>query len=201
MQNRCSDTEETTVQSLVSSIKKELRANMNGIASAAMRQTDDYRVNWGVELPRLQTIADEFGKNHELAQALWKESVRECKILATMIQPIDSFFEEIAEIWVESIRTVEIAQTTSINLLQYLPYASNKAFQWIASDNEIEQICGFSTIYHLIRKNKLQQRSADELLDQANAINETACIALRRLASNIVALLEEQNGEEQKQEA
>ena len=61
----------------IEDIKKDLRANMNGVASAAMRSTPDYRVNFGVELPRLQSLANEYGKDHELAQALWKESVRE----------------------------------------------------------------------------------------------------------------------------
>ena len=47
------------MNSIISDIKKELRANMNGVASAHARQTEDYRVNWGVELPRLAKISDE----------------------------------------------------------------------------------------------------------------------------------------------
>jgi 3-methyladenine DNA glycosylase AlkD len=194
MQNKCSDTAETTVHSLLSTIKRELHANMNGVASAAMRQTDDYRVNFGVELPRLQGIAKEFGKDHQLAQALWKESVRECRILAAMIQPVDTFCPEIADIWVESIRTAEIAQTISLLLFKDLPYASDKAFQWIASDNEIQQICGFSTICHLIRKNELQERSVDELKDQAEAAMNSSNLSLRKLANNVLASLSERYG-------
>ena len=93
---------------------------MNGVASAAMRQTADYRVNWGVELPRLQALAAEYGKNHDLAQALWKESVRECKILAAMVQPVETFDEELAEIWIENIHTAEMAQIAGLYLFQYL---------------------------------------------------------------------------------
>ncbi len=191
MQNKCSDTAETTVHSLLSIIKRELHANMNGVASAAMRQTDDYRINFGVELPRLQDIAKEFGKDHQLAQALWKESVRECKILAAMTQPVDTFCPEIADIWVESIRTAEIAQTVSLLLFKDLPYAADKAFQWIASDSEIQQICGFSTICHLIRKNELQERSVDELRDQAEAAINSSNLSLRKLANNVCASLSE----------
>ena len=64
-----------TLQSVLVDIKKELRANMNGIASAHSRQTADYRINWGIELPRLAGIADEFRPqvDRKLAQALWKE--------------------------------------------------------------------------------------------------------------------------------
>lgn len=167
---------------------------MNGVASAAMRHTDDYRVNYGIELPRLRDIAEEFGKNHDLAQALWKESVRECKILATLIQPLDTFFPDIADIWVENIYTAEIAQTASLYLFQYLPYATDKAFQWIASEREIQQICGFSTIYHIIRNNEFMERSVQEIRDQAKTITEFDNFVLQRLSNNILTVLEEKYG-------
>lgn len=185
MQTKCSDTAATTALSLLSIIKKELRANMNGVASATMRQTDDYRVNFGVELPRLTQIAAEFQPNHELADLLWKESVRECRILATILQPVETFDPEIADIWVDSIHTAEIAQIASINLFQKMPTASVKAFEWIASESEIRQICGYSTIWHLMRTKQLSERSREELADQLAAIPTTANIALQRITNNI----------------
>ena len=105
------------MNSIISDIKKELRANMNGVASAHARQTEDYRVNWGVELPRLAKISDEIveskawgGFSEEdslrmLVQALWNESTRECKILACMLMPVEDFVEELCDIWAESICT------------------------------------------------------------------------------------------------
>lgn len=148
-------------------IKKELRANMNGIASAAMRQSADYRVNFGVELPRIINISKEFEASHELAQALWKESVRECRILATILMPTDRFDEELCDIWVEDIHTIEIAQLFCLNLMSKLKFASVKAFEWMASDKEMIQCCGYLTLCHVLRRGELQERSADEFLDQA----------------------------------
>ena len=194
MPTKCSDTAETTVPSLLSTIKQDLHANMNGVASAAMRHTADYRVNWGVELPRLQALAAEFGKNHELAQALWKESVRECKILAAMIQPVETFDEELADVWMESIHTAEIAQIVSLYLFQHLPYATEMAFSGIASDDETRQVCGFSTIYHIVRKHEIQERSVDELYDQARSVADSPHMQVRRLANNLLALLDEKYG-------
>ena len=144
---------------------------MNGVASSYMRKTDDYRVNWGIELPRIHDIASEFEPNHELAQALWKENVRECKILATILMPTDGFDEELCDIWAESIRTEEIAQIFCINMMAGLPYASVKAFEWIAGENEKGnqlQNCGYLTLCHLMRKGELQERAANEFLDQAS---------------------------------
>jgi len=150
---------------LINIIKKELHANMNGIASAAMRQTEDYRVNFGVELPRLQNIATEFEPSHELAQALWKESVRECRILATLLMPAKGFDPELCDVWAGDILTVELAQIFALYLMRRLPYASQKAFEWIASERLMLQVLGYFTMCHVLRKGEMRDRSAEELLD------------------------------------
>ena len=183
------------VQNIISDIKKELRANMNGVASAHARQTEDYRVNWGVELPRLAKIADEIAQNEDfpqekegqraLAQTLWNESVRECKILACMLMPTEAFAEEVCDIWAESIRTDEIATMFCLYLMPRLPYASVKAYQWMASEERMLQNCGFLTLCHLMRKYELSPDAQEEFLDQAGASldNRYALKALQIYAS------------------
>lgn len=169
------------MNNLINDIKKELRANMNGVASAHARQTEDYRVNWGVELPRLANIADEIAENRfsstpseeiplrALAQALWNESTRECKILGCMLMPATDFDEEVCDIWAESIRTAEIATMFCFYLVQKLPYASTKAFEWMAREEKMLQNCGYLTLCHLMRKYPLSEEAEAEFLDQAGA--------------------------------
>ena len=121
-------------------IKTQLRLSMNGAVSQSMREKGlVYKLNFGVELPRIKMIAEGYEKNHDLAQALWKEEIRECKILAGMLQPIETFYPEIADIWVENIRNIEIAELTCMNLFQHLPYAPAKSFHWIADEQEYVQ--------------------------------------------------------------
>ena len=134
-------------------IKTQLRLSMNGAVSQSMREKGlVYKLNFGVELPRIKMIAEGYEKNHDLAQALWKEEIRECKILAGMLQPIETFYPEIADIWVESIRNIEIAELTCMNLFQHLPYAPAKSFHWIADEQEYVQTCGFLTAARLLMK-------------------------------------------------
>lgn len=173
------------MNSTILDIKQELRASMNGVASSHMRQTEDYRVNWGVELPRVAEIAKEFESSRELAQALWNESVRECKILACMLMPTEAFAEDLCDIWAESIRTEEIATMFCLYLTQRLPYASTKAYEWIAGENRMLQNCGYLTLCHLMRKYELNARATDEFLDQAEASldNRYAIKALQVFAS------------------
>jgi len=150
-------------------IKTQLRLSMNGAVSQSMREKGlVYKLNFGVELPRIKGIAAAYEKDHALAQALWKEDIRECKILAGLLQPVDTFLPEIADIWVDTMPTVEIAELTSMNLFQHLPYAPAKAFRWIADERELAQICGFLTIACLLqKKGDMEDRVANEFLDQA----------------------------------
>lgn len=176
-------------------IKQELRLSMNGVASAFMRENGlNYKLNFGVELPRLQTIAAEFQPNHDLAQALWKENIRECKILAGMLQPVETFYPEIAEIWIENMPNAEIAQLTVMNLFQKLPYASEKAFQWIAREEEMFQLCGYLLLARLFMKgNPLNERAENEFLDQAGAAIRHAEGALKKAIANALIKYEEIN--------
>ncbi|MBP3665323.1 MAG: DNA alkylation repair protein, partial [Tyzzerella sp.] len=165
---------------------------MNGVVSQSMREKGlNYKLNFGIEVPRIKEIAAKFEKNHEVAQALWKENIRECKIMAGLLQPIETFYPEIADIWVEDMHYPEIAELTCMNLFQHLPYASEKVFQWIADDDEYYQFCGYMLMARLLMKDsELNERAANEFLDQAltaiqgesGMVCRAAATALRRYA-------------------
>ena len=58
-------------------IKTRLRLSMNGAVSQSMREKGlVYKLNFGVELPRIKSIAADYEKDHSLAQALWKEDIK-----------------------------------------------------------------------------------------------------------------------------
>jgi len=86
---------------------------MNGAVSQSMREKGlVLQIEFRCRTSPHQGIAGEYEKDHSLAQALWKEDIRECKIMAGLLQPVESFFPEIADIWVESIQNIEIAELT-----------------------------------------------------------------------------------------
>ena len=54
---------------IIKTIKKEFRLSMNGVVSTLQRRQGlDYKINFGVEIPRLKDIAAKYQKNKELAQ-------------------------------------------------------------------------------------------------------------------------------------
>lgn len=173
-----------TLQDTLRDIKTQFRMGMNGMASKSMRDKGlDYKMNFGVEIPRLKQIATLYPKDHQLAQALWKENIRESKILAAMLQPVDSFYPEIADIWVEDMHQPEIAEQTCQQLFQHLPYASQKAFEWIADDREYFEACGYLILARLFtRSAELSDRSEAEYLDQVAASLQSDSPFVRRCA-------------------
>lgn len=165
------DTGAAPQQPTVQHVKRLLRAAMNGPLAQSLREKGlAYRVIFGVEWPRLAAIAAELGQSHQLAQDLWKEDIRECRLLAGLVQPVESFLPDIADIWVESMRYPEEAQYTVMSLFCRLPYASDKAFAWIADERPMFQLCGFLILSRLFMKgNALMKQSENEYLDQAQA--------------------------------
>ena len=174
----------------LSSIKSELRLYMNGVLAQSLRERGlRYRLIFGVELPRLKEIAAHYEPDHDLAQALWKEDIRECRILAGYLQPVDSFLPEIADIWLEQMHDTEIIDYTCMNLFRRLPYAKGKAFQWIASADVLTQYAGYRLMGHLLRNSEsspLSLRDRNELFDQAEAAASSASPLLQQIAREII---------------
>ena len=176
------------VSTKILEIKKSFRLRMNGIAAQSMREKGlDYKINWGIGLPQLKEMAEQYGKNYDLAIALWKEDVRECKILATLIMPADKMLPEVVDIWMEQTYTQELAELSAFNLYQYLTYAPVMAFKWIASSSDIPQLCGYHLLARLfIKGQEPNERGVNEFLDQVSVVLESGNINVRHAALTCV---------------
>ena len=176
------------IQEQVKEIKQSFRQMMDGAVAKSMRDKGvDYKLNWGATLPRLRAKADELGFNYDLAIALFKENVRECKILATMIMPPDNVLPEVIDIWMEQITTQEIAEQAAFNLFQYLPYAPDKAYTWMASDKPLYQLCGFHILSRLfMNKQEPNERGINEFIDQAVTALQGDSLMVRKAAMSAV---------------
>ena len=125
---------------------------MNGVVSTLQRRQGlDYKINFGVELPRLKGIANAHAKNRELATALWQENIRECKILAILLMPEEGY-ADVAEKWISETKFTEIADILAMNLLSRLPDAIDRSLQWTGRGDGLYRYCGFITISHALRR-------------------------------------------------
>lgn len=176
-------------QDKLKQIKGRFRLMMNGMASQSMREKGlGYSINWGVSLPTLKTLAEEYGKDYELAIELWKENIRECKILATLIMPPADMQPDLACLWVSQVPNQEIAAMVSFNLFQYIDGAKDLAFKWLASESELEQMCGYNVLSRLfMRGETLEPREINELLDQAKTAFEGGSVSLQHTVVNMLS--------------
>ena len=185
------------VEDKIIEIRQKLTLYMNGAAAAGMRSHGIvYRLNYGVSIPDLLKIAGEYQKNHILAQELWRQECRECKMLGAMLEPHGSFSPDLADLWMESIRYSDLAEVCSRYLFRYMPGASETAFRWIACDNDIVQYCGFLTIAGLMRSG-LEMRDCYlmELKDQACAAMSSDSLLPRQGAAAVLNVYSEVYGE------
>jgi 3-methyladenine DNA glycosylase AlkD len=172
----------------IQEIKRSFRQVMDGAVAQSMRNKGiEYKLNWGATIPRLKEMSMEIGKDYDLAVELWKENVRECKILATMVMPAEQMMPELVDIWMEQTNSVEIAEQACFNLYQYLHDAPQKAYQWIASERDIYQLCGFLTITRLFMNGQEpNERGINEFLDQVLAALQGGSLPVKKAAKNSV---------------
>ena len=175
-------------------IKQSLRLYMNGVTAQSLREKGlNYHLNWGASLQHLQEMAQETkGEGltetelKELSLLLWKENIRECKILATMLMPPEKFLADLAMLWVEQTPTQEIAEMAAMNLYRHLPYAKDMALQLIAQPYDMAQLQGYCILARLFTTDTpFTDSEINEFIDQAQSAFKSA---LRHQPSDIFHL-------------
>jgi hypothetical protein len=186
---------------IIKTIKKEFRLSMNGVVSTLQRRQGlDYKINFGVEIPRLKDIAAKYQKNKELASALWQENIRESKLLAIYLMPEEEY-ESIAEVWTESAKYTEIADILSMHILQRIPNSLTHALEWISRKEGIFAHCGYMTLSHLFRAGYTLDATEEEKFfrEIINLFNTEGNKTTRTCAYNtLVHYLEEDNNREER---
>ncbi|MCD8044998.1 MAG: DNA alkylation repair protein [Tannerellaceae bacterium] len=160
-------------QQIIKDIRIQLRRFMNGVVSDSLRRSGvNYKLIFGVSLPRIKQIASGYTPDKQLAEQLWEQDVRELKILATMLYPPEEFTQETAEQWIKNIHHLELVEQLTLNLLRHTPYAVSLASGWLNSEEEYTAVAGFLLMSRLFAQGTLLPEETVQLfLDQA----ETAC--------------------------
>ncbi len=155
---------------LIRNIRTDLRLTMNGVVSSSMRDKGvDYKMNFGVDIPRLKGIAEKYESSAALAKELWKLDVRELKILSTMLYPVDEFTEDNANEWANDIPNQEIRENLCRNLLQQLPYSDVLVQKWRAHSNDALRLTGYWLYVRLMLINGavLQRINSQPIIEKA----------------------------------
>ena len=137
---------------MIPQIRKKVFLARDGVNADSLRKKGiNYKMVYGVPITTLRRISADYSPNAELANKFWPEDNRELKILSTMIQDPASF--EDADLWVDEINNLELAEQACMNLFCKLQDAPQLAQRWIQSEKSYTLICGFLLYTRLFSQN------------------------------------------------
>ncbi|MCK9342732.1 MAG: hypothetical protein M0P33_02355 [Massilibacteroides sp.] len=174
-----------TVEETIKEIRGHLRKTMNGVTSTVMRQSGyTYKMNFGSPIHKVNKIAALYQPNVELAETLWQMDVRELKLLATSLYPLEAFTEEKACQWIESTPYIEIARPLVAHLISKKPYAEHLAVIYMQHLAPVQQAAGFLLVAHLsMAKRKITDDTVKVLFEQAHQVMTNGLSILQSCAS------------------
>jgi 3-methyladenine DNA glycosylase AlkD len=98
---------------------------------------------YGVSIPQLRRMAKEIGKDHKLAEQLWRSGIHEARLLAGMIDDPQMVTQEQLEKWVKDFDSWDICDQCCSNLFDKTDFAYSKAVEWIKREEEFVKRAGF----------------------------------------------------------
>jgi 3-methyladenine DNA glycosylase AlkD len=97
----------------------------------------------GVRIPELRKMAREIGKDHRLAQELWKTGYDEARMLAGFIDDPKQVTEKQMDSWVRDFNSWDVCDQVCSCLFDRSPHAWKKAVEWSSRRPEYEKRAGF----------------------------------------------------------
>ncbi|HPY82034.1 MAG: DNA alkylation repair protein [Bacteroidales bacterium] len=102
-----------------------------------------YNMIYGVSSSLLYDYAKKHPKNQELSRKLWEQDFREAKLLALMLaDPKTIEIQELQSI-IYSFTNHEMVEIASLHLLPHIPFAIDRAYEWIQDEREFVKMTGY----------------------------------------------------------
>lgn len=139
----------------VKQILKDLKAKGTPENAAGMARFGiSGKTMYGVSMPEVRRLGKQIGRDHSLAQQLWKSGIHEAKILAGIIEEPEKVTAEQADRWIRDFDSWDVCDQVCMNLLWKLPFAYEKAKAWTRLEPEYEKRAGFALMAVLAWKDK-----------------------------------------------
>lgn len=135
-------------------IKRRFFAMRNGqIADIFRRSGVPFRIVFGLNLPQIIEIADEFGPDHKLGIELWSNrSTRESMLVAPMLMSPAEITVEKAMEMLSDCPTAEVTDVLCHKLLRYMPEAAAVVGAASGSDNDTIRYGAVRLAFNLLRE-------------------------------------------------
>ncbi len=152
---------------------------------------------FGIKIPYIKKLAQEIGKDQELALQLWKEDCHEAKILASLIADPKLASEALLDNWVKDLYSWDICDTFIMHFVKKTSNPYEKAKQWSKRNPEFEKRAGFALMASLaitdkkMDDNKFQEFFPfilEEATDERNFVKKAVNWAIRQIGKRSMYL-------------
>jgi 3-methyladenine DNA glycosylase AlkD len=138
---------------------------------------------FGVSIYELRRIAKRFGRDHDLALALWAAGWHETRLLACFVDDPAAVTEAQMEVWVADFDSWDLCDQATTSLFDLTPFAWSKAREWARRAPEWERRAGFALIAGLAVHD---ERAADDDFTALFPLIETAAFDERNFVKKAV---------------
>lgn len=144
---------------------------------------------YGTPVSKLKLIAKSLGRDHDLADALWRSGVHDARMLATMVGDPACVTPAQMDRWAKDFDNWGIVDTVAFNLFDKSPHAFQQIDKWAKAKGEFVKRAAFALLASCalhghgsdadhMRGLKLIEREAD---DERNFVKKGASWALRAI--------------------
>lgn len=154
----------------------------------------------GVSVPKLRNLAKKIGKNHLLADQLWKSGIHEARLLAGFIDDYKLVSEKQMEKWALDFDSWDVCDQVCMNLFDKTQFAFDKAIEWSKRKEEFVKRAGFALMACLAVHNKKADNKMflkffpvikKESVDERNFVRKAISWALRQAGKRNAVLNKE----------
>jgi Predicted DNA alkylation repair enzyme len=100
----------------------------------------------GVPVGKMQKLAKELGRNHELAQALWQKGIYETRMTAALLDEPERVTPAQMDRWCKDFDNWGIVDTVCFTLFDRTPHAWKKVDQWAGRKPEFQKRASFALL-------------------------------------------------------
>jgi len=151
----------------------------------------------GIAMPKLNKLAKEMGKDHELALQLWASGIREARLLACMVADPKTITEVQMERWVADFDSWDVCDSCCGYLFHKTPFGYSKALEWSERQDEFVKRAGFALMAYLAVHDKKAHDEKflvflpvikREATDERNFVKKAVNWALRQIGKRNIRL-------------
>ncbi len=182
------------IENQIKSIRRAIYLSMNGICAENIDNSGlEYKQNFGVSWARLCEIAQNYTQNYELAERLWLMSIRETKLLATLLCPPHELTAERLAEWTNGLTTIELAEIFAFALLRKTTNLTSQIIDLEKSENQLLRLTAYHTLARLSTLDLSTRQLAIKLINPQDLDEISAYRAIENLLSNTKFITSELN--------